>query len=130
MYLKWLKAQIDESQLPMITDDYIRIIVLYFNHIFLRINFKFKYELTYNSLTPSSSQQCDLCGLRQKSGPKSATSKLTLCTAVPSMGNGCRRLLKSTDILQAEANLAAQPFVAVYKSLNVVVNACFGIGLS
>ena len=45
-------------------------------------------------------------------------------------GNGCRRLLKSTDILQAEANFAAQPFVAVYKSLNVVVNACFGIGLN
>lgn len=41
-------------------------------------------------------------------------------------GNGCRELLKQTDILQAEANIAAQPFVATFKSLEAVVSSCFG----
>ena len=41
-------------------------------------------------------------------------------------GNGCRELLKKTDVLQSEANLAAQPFVAAFKSLEAVVSSCFG----
>ena len=44
-------------------------------------------------------------------------------------GNGCRELLRKTDVLHAEANLAAQPFVAAFKSLETVVSSCFGSGL-
>ena len=45
-------------------------------------------------------------------------------------GNGCRKLCKNTDILQSQANIQAQPFVAAFKSLDAVVDSCFGKDLA
>lgn len=45
-------------------------------------------------------------------------------------GNGCRRLLKKADFLQAGAPLVVQPFTDVFRALDLVTSSCFGSDLS
>ena len=41
-------------------------------------------------------------------------------------GNSCRRLLKSTDVLDSMVNLEGKKFVTAFKELDLVVKSCFG----